>query len=419
MSSNSLACVLGDMDLVRPLGICGINCAVAVQPGAPPRYSRYTRAVIDWANPWEEAEALVQNLIEFGKAQPEPPILYYESDGELLLVSRYRKPLGEVFQFVVPEQELVEELVDKERFQELASRIHLPVPEARRLHPEKALDVEQLDLPFPVIIKPLTRRPELWRTAGAEGKALRINSAAELMRLWPTLAASGVEVLAQQYIEGPETRIESYHVYVDRKGEIVGEFTGRKIRTYPLEFGDSTALVTTDAADVLSLGRELVDRIGLQGVAKFDFKRGADGTLALLEINPRFNLWHHLGALAGVNLPALVFRDLTGQSRTAKTVARAGVTWCRAWQDIQAARALKLPLRSWLAWVIGCDAKRLLAWNDPKPILFAGLWRLGHAIRSRIWSRAPRLASSPNQPDPGTKGFIGQQNSVQKSRGQT
>ena len=56
------------------------------------------------------------------------------------------------------------------------------------------------------------------------------------------------------------------------------------------------------------LGRTLVQRLGLRGVAKFDFKRAADGRLFLLEVNPRFNLWHHPGALAGVNLPALVFR---------------------------------------------------------------------------------------------------------------
>ena len=143
-------------------------------------------------------------------------------------------------------------------------------------------------------------------------KALRIETVAELTELWPKLAASGVEVLAQELIEGPETQIESYHVYVDAHGEVIGEFTGRKLRTFPLEYGDSTALVTTTALDVLSLGRELVHRIGLRGVAKFDFKRAADGTLFLLEINPRFNLWHHLGALAGVNLPALVYNDLIG-----------------------------------------------------------------------------------------------------------
>src|SRR3712207_372716 len=128
-------------------------------------------------------------------------------------------------------------------------------------------------------------------------KALRLDSPEELRALWPRLAAVGLEVLAQELVPGPETRIESYHVYVDGQGEIVGEFTGQKIRTYPLEYGVSTAVTTADLPDVASLGRELTRRLNLRGVAKFDFKRGPNGRLYLLEINPRFNLWHHAGAI--------------------------------------------------------------------------------------------------------------------------
>jgi len=127
--------------------------------------------------------------------------------------------------------------------------------------------------------------------------------------------ALGQDVLAQELVPGPETRIESYHVYVDRSGTIAGEFTGRKIRTLPATCGHSTALEISDAADVRAEGRALAEKLDLRGVAKFDFKRGPDGRLHLLEINPRFNLWHHLGAAAGVNLPAMVYADLTGLPR--------------------------------------------------------------------------------------------------------
>jgi predicted ATP-grasp superfamily ATP-dependent carboligase len=48
-----------------------------------------------------------------------------------------------------------------------------------------------------------------------------------------------------------------------------------------------------------------------------------------LEINPRFTLWHHAGAVAGVNIPALVYADLTGTPRPATARAKAGVRRCR------------------------------------------------------------------------------------------
>jgi ATP-grasp in the biosynthetic pathway with Ter operon len=72
----------------------------------------------------------------------------------------------------------------------------------------------------------------------------------------------------------------------------------------------------TDAGDVRRTGREVVERLALTGVAKLDFKRDLQGNLRLLEINPRFNLWHHRGAIVGVNIPALVYADLTGAANS-------------------------------------------------------------------------------------------------------
>ena len=65
------ACVLGDVDLVRALGLARISSTVLAPPGAPVRYSRHTRAVFPWHNAWETPEALVDSLVRFGQAQPE------------------------------------------------------------------------------------------------------------------------------------------------------------------------------------------------------------------------------------------------------------------------------------------------------------------------------------------------------------
>ena len=86
--------------------------------------------------------------------------------------------------------------------------------------------------------------------------------------------------------------------------------------------------------------------LALTGVAKLDFKRDPHGNLRLLEINPRFNLWHHAGAVAGVNIPALVYADLVGMPRPPVARAKAGVRWCRMWKDLPAARADGMPLTS-------------------------------------------------------------------------
>jgi len=190
------------------------------------------------------------------------------------------------------------------------------------------------------------------------------------------LCATGLPLLAQEFVAGAEASIESYHCYIDAHGGFAGEFTGRKIRTYPWQYGHTTALEITDAADLRRVGRDIVERLALTGVAKLDFKRDPQGHLRLLEINPRFNLWHHPGALAGVNIPALVHADLAGSPRPRATSPKAGVRWCRPWKDFPAARAAGMPLPRWVSWTLGCEAKSAWSGDDPMPFARSAFHRL-------------------------------------------
>jgi D-aspartate ligase len=342
------ACVMGDMDLLRPLALAGIPCAVVSRPGGPSLYSRYAQARLAWddySGETGETERLLDALVAFGTTQPEPPVLFYQEDGQTLLVSRHRERLAKAFRFVVAETNLVEDLLDKARFQTLAARHELPVPTARHFDPVK-LEPAHLGLRFPLILKPVTRL-DRWNDAFGLRKALCAENLEMLRALWPQLGALGIELVAQEFVHGSEARMESYHCYVDQQGRIAGEFTGRKIRTYPLRFGHTTALEITDAPDVHSHGRDIVEPLRLTGVAKLDFKRDMQGNLRLLEINPRFTLWHHPGALAGVNIPALVHADLTGSPRPAQARLKAGLRWCRPWKDFPAAREAGEPFFAW------------------------------------------------------------------------
>jgi predicted ATP-grasp superfamily ATP-dependent carboligase len=110
-------------------------------------------------------------------------------------------------------------------------------------------------------------------------------------------------------------------------------------------------------------------------VAKLDFKRAPSGRLYLLEVNPRFNLWHLPGAVAGVNLPALVYADLAGLPRPPVKPVRAGVTWSVPWFDLMAARERGMSLTRWLAWQARCDTRHVMSLDDPMPFVRGFVWR--------------------------------------------
>jgi predicted ATP-grasp superfamily ATP-dependent carboligase len=278
----------------------------------------------------------------------------------------------------------VEQLLDKTRFTELAERLGLPVPRTVVLRPEPGTDPPDLPLELPAVLKPVTRRDVIWLPLAGASKALRLDSQHDLRELWPVLAEGGWEFVAQELIPGGEDRIESYHAYVDARGEIAGEFTGRKVRTLPSEFGETTALEITDEGDVREAGRLCLAALGLRGVAKVDYKRAPSGELMLLEVNPRFNLWHLPGAVAGVNLPALVYADLAELPRPAVGRVRAGVRWTVPWNDLAAARAQRTSLVRWAIWQLRCETRHVLTLDDPMPFVRGLVWpRLRRLVRSR------------------------------------
>jgi D-aspartate ligase len=374
------AWVLGTIDLVRALTLAAIPVVVIAEREDPARYARSAVARLD-APAERPPEARASALLALAADQPQAPVLYYDNDEALLFVSRNRDRLARGFRFTLPAADLVEDLVDKARFHPLAERLGLPVPRTVRC-PSRALDDDH-GLRFPLIVKPISRHGGAWARAAA-GKAVLVADRAALSALATRLADASLELLVQEAVPGPESRVESYHVFVDEQGRVAGEFTGRKLRTHPRSCGFSTAITITDDADLRALGRRIALDLELRGVAKLDFKRGPDGVPKLLEVNPRFNLWHHPGALAGVNLPALVFDRLLGRPATAPPTVRAGVTWCSP-RDLRAARAAGVGIVPWVRWVAGCDAISGLAWHDPFPLPRAAARR----ARGRLRRGAP------------------------------
>jgi predicted ATP-grasp superfamily ATP-dependent carboligase len=372
-----VAYVLGDLDLVAPLALAGIRCCLVTPPGDPARYTRRADFV-GWADPETAPDRLLDLLLGHAAQQPEKPVLFFQSDQSTLFVGREREALARAFHLRIAEQALLEDLVDKLRFRDVAERLGLPVPVGRVLDPARGWRGNDLP-PFPLLIKPASRNAR-WQGLEPAGKAIRVDTPADLSAQLPRLADYGRPVLLQQLIPGPEDRVESYHCYVDDRGDPAAEFTGRKVRTRPVQFGRSTAVTITDAADVREQGRDVVAGLGLRGVAKLDFKRDADGRLWLLEVNPRYTLWMHPAARAGVNIPAVVWADLAGRPRPAVRPVRVGVSWCSSW-DLQAAREAGVPLARWLAWAARCEARSMMALDDPVPLLRLALVRGRRALQ--------------------------------------
>jgi D-aspartate ligase len=389
--------LLGGLDILRALGLARIPVIVASsERRTPSMASRYCSGSIDLP-PVSEKNNVINTLVDAGRdlaAKHGARIpLFYDNDDRLALVQDYRDALEPHFALLLNPPALADALLDKAAFQGLAERCALPVPRRIDWH---ALGAET----GPVLAKPKTRTgwdrsPVRLQLFGGAGKA-RVFESGRAARLHPLAAQFAAQLSFQEYVPGGDDAIWSYHGFAAPGGEVLAGFVGRKIRTWPAFTGDSAYVRLDREPGLEALGRDIAARLGLAGVFKMDFKRSAaSGRFYLFEINTRFNLWHHVGARNGVNLPRIAYEYLTMGKRPAPIQASTRWRWLALRYDLPACRELHARRAlSFGAWLLSLayvpKVYELFAWSDPLP--FVRFWTT--RLRAALARRAPRWLST-------------------------
>jgi len=313
--------------------------------------------------------------------------LFYDNDDRLALVQDYRSVLEPHFLLLLNDPALDAALLDKALFQALGERRGLPVP--------RRLEWDGLEgFPGAVLAKPKVKTA--WdhssihrQLFGGAGKARVFASGAEA-RANETVRALAAQLQFQEFVPGGDDALWSYHGFADARGSVLGGFVGRKLRTYPEHTGDSSYLRLVHDGHVAALGREIAARLPLAGIFKMDFKRHpGTGRFYLLEINTRFNLWHYVGAMNGVNLPEVAYDFLlygkipdSGRVGTRYRWLSLRFDW-RAFKELSAQG--KIGFAGWL-WSLLQAPKvyEYFSWTDPAPFLRIWRGRFGNRWR-RLW----------------------------------
>jgi D-aspartate ligase len=370
------AVLCGDLNMLRCFVGTSVSAVVVTSSGdSPVVHSRHCTRKHVIAPPSDERRALA-DLEALGRVLVGRPPLFYGTDAMLLLISRNRSALERHFRFRLPPAALIEDLVDKARFGELARRTALPVPETLTSDEVRsARDIEQT-VGLPCLFKPSVHIG--WFQARAEHglsphKAVVASTPEELEEKFAEVRSHSSSFVVQRYVRGDEDQIYSYHAYLGAGSRPLGEFSGRKLRTYPKHAGVSTFLTLVKDSEVIDLGRDVAQRLELVGPVKIDFKRDSvTGQTFLLEVNPRFTLWNHLGTANGVNLPLIAYLDLMGEPVQTPADFGTDVRWLSFGNDLRAyLRDYRprdnLPLVKWLQSLTGPMIYDIFAWDDPLP----------------------------------------------------
>ncbi len=259
-------------------------------------------------------------------------------------------------------------------------RAGVKVPRTHITLPEDDMAQVARDFVYPSLIKPIHRY-----TAGfpvETAKVLVAQTAQEAQAFFEKYPQLKGATLMQELIEGGDDQVFQYTALVNTQGEIAAYSTVRKLCQYPPGFG-SMCYGQTERNDALAAeGRKLILALGYRGLGSLEFKlRQKDGGYYFIEMNTRLPWYNGLFADAGVNLPYLAYRDLTGHAgeRTAdaQPQQRDGATWVGYHNYAACFREIKTtsPISRTTFFKHVVRAKSYGWWNlsDPKPFLASGV----------------------------------------------
>jgi predicted ATP-grasp superfamily ATP-dependent carboligase len=235
--------------------------------------------------PRPDVEALLKELVT---AYPGAVVVPSGMRATLILSAIASLPPENVFP-LSPTSVLLE-LNDKWRFASLLRRLEIAHPMTRRV--ETLADLPNVDVPFPVVIKPLD-------ASGQQG-VRRVDSRADLERLIRNVSAAHLlPVLVQPFLPGHDLGVS---VLADH-GVVLAE----RVQ----DFKDDGSLAYVNDDEAVAMARAVCAAIGLHGVANFDFRR--DSTITMLECNPRLYATAHKSAYSGLNMVQLGMRLARGE----------------------------------------------------------------------------------------------------------
>lgn len=221
-------------------------------------------------------------------------------DEAALFMSRRKKELLEVADFVLPDIDVFEKGYDKNQLMAVCAKGGYP-------HPQTVNDVEDLDsididsLPYPVLIKPN-------HTSGGRGMTL-VRNKEELLSRFLDIRNSFGPCHLQKFIRSGGKQIK-VQIYINEKRELVASSVLQKLRWYPEKGGSNCCAECIRNDEVVDLCCHILKDIGWIGFADFDLIEDPDeGVLKVMEINPRVPACLKGAVVAGIDWPNIIVNE--------------------------------------------------------------------------------------------------------------
>jgi len=241
-----------------------------------------------------------------------------------LCIGHNLERIGETASFLLPDQDTASKALDKSETLLACEAEGLPIPETAVATDIGGAAARADDLGYPVVVKPSGSR-------GARGVSL-VEGEGDLEAAFRGAEAEGGRTLIQEYVPGP---VYTVGTVLDRSSEVAASIVLRKVKQVPPMGGVAVAGKTVQDPEMMELGERYVSCLGWVGPASPEIKRDErDGSLKLMEVNPRLFGYNYLATAAGMNLSEITVRLALGEKLEPTREYREGLCFVRTPFDI-------------------------------------------------------------------------------------
>lgn len=316
MSAIVFNCHYNGLSIIQELGRRGVEVLALDSARSVGTFSRYGK-FYHCPDPQTNEESFIEFLIDLGPRFNIKPVLFPTNDHWAIAVSKHKNVLSSYYEVCAPDYETTKLIVLKQKFYDWALQQGYPAP--------KSWDMSMVE-DIPENAFPLAAKPEYRRISSNDIEAGKRARLLDSMRL--TLIKNKDElnqyiqknkkllsnIIFQEYVNGLSDCMYTVGVYANRDNEVLGLFSGRKVRGFPPDIGDC---IVGQVEDVPTYIKDMVKRmckeINFHGIGEFEFKRDSiTQEFKLIEINPRSWSWVGITPYCGVSLPWIAYQDLTG-----------------------------------------------------------------------------------------------------------
>ena len=316
MKKNAVIVIGGGVNglgIVRNIGRYGIDVLCIIEKEDFACKSKYIKQSIVYSELISNHES-VFNLFEkiLETNDYEKYVIIPVSDQFVDFFARNKQKLKPNMLVNIPDSEIIDILINKNRFYSLLQTLNIPHPKTYSLKDIKNIDEILECLDFPFFLKPF--KSHEFRAEFNGQKGFTINDTNDWYEKIKIISQKTIPVVVNEIIPGNSKNHFFIDGYCNQNGNIQSLFTRRRIHMHPLDWGNSTSMVSIPINQIQPAVEDLkrlLKHINYYGIfsaeVKYDYR---DNLYKFIEINARSWWYNMFPTHCGTNIIKMIFDDL-------------------------------------------------------------------------------------------------------------